>query len=161
MKWADDESLDLDYRNFKYSIPAKNSIVLFYKPGGTTSNCLWVLDTKDSLNPYLPDSIRAALAISDLSRIQSQPFSENYPDTRIYGKEPEHTWCYYYQKAALAYQNQDWQQITRLGNEAMEAGFNPSISQANSPQEWIPFIEGYARTGNWGLAAELSDQLSG
>jgi hypothetical protein len=62
----------------------------------------------------------------------------------IFGKEPPHDWCYYFQKAGLARQFKDWSQISRLGDEAHKLGFGP-----NNPQEWLPFIDGYARAGRW------------
>jgi hypothetical protein len=82
--------------------------------------------------------------VSNLSRIEPLPAADGYPPTEIFGKEPAHNWCYYFQKADLARQLGDWQSVVRLGNEAQEKGFSPS-----SPQEWLPFIEGYAYTGQW------------
>ena len=74
----------------------------------------------------------------------------------IFGSEPEHDWCYTYQKASLAKQVGDWETVVELGDEAEAQGIAPDSTEANSPQEWLPFIEGYARTGDWGRAAELT-----
>ena len=70
----------------------------------------------------------------------------------IYGPEPVHGWCYYFEKADLARQFGDWETVTRLGDEAFSIDDYP-----NSPVERFVFIEGYAHTGQWKRAIELSN----
>jgi hypothetical protein len=62
-----------------------------------------------------------------------------------------HDWCYYFQKANLAHQRGDWQAVADLGDEAKAKGYT-----AQDANEWLPFIEGYARIGRWDIALELS-----
>ena len=69
----------------------------------------------------------------------------------LFGKEPAHTWCYYYEKAELARQVGDWITVTSLGNEARAQGFVPGDAL-----EWLPFIEGYVITGDYQDAREIS-----
>jgi hypothetical protein len=90
-----------------------------------------------------------ALPISNLDRIDRQ--SRGSPLKTIFGGEPRHDWCYYYQKADLARQFKDWQEVARLGDEAQQLGFGP-----NNPQEWMPFIEGYAMAGRWQAAVDTT-----
>ena len=45
------------------------------------------------------------------------------PPPMLFGPEPPHTWCYYFQKADLARQRGDWDEVARLGDEARELGF--------------------------------------
>jgi hypothetical protein len=71
----------------------------------------------------------------------------------IFGKEPEHTWCYYFQIASLAHQFGDWQAVSKLGDEAEGKGFSPA-----SPHEWLPFIEGYAHSGQWDKALDRTQR---
>ncbi|NPV56663.1 MAG: hypothetical protein HPY76_08340 [Anaerolineae bacterium] len=61
----------------------------------------------------------------------------------LFGDEPAHTWCYFFQKAELARQNHDWDEINRLGDEAEAGGW-----QASQPAEYLPFLEAAARAGN-------------
>jgi hypothetical protein len=61
--------------------------------------------------------------------------------TDIFGKEPVHGWCYYYEKAALASQMGDWSTAIALGDEARENGFSPL-----DPVEWTPFLRAYVAT---------------
>ena len=63
------------------------------------------------------------------------------------------TWCFYYQKASLAVQNQDWKEAARLGDIAFGLDDYP-----NDASERLPFIEGYAMTGDWEKAKLYSDQ---
>jgi hypothetical protein len=65
------------------------------------------------------------------------------PPEEIFGAEPEHGWCYYYQAAGLARQQGDWEQVARLGQQAQAAGLSPI-----DPSEWLPFMEAYALTGD-------------
>jgi hypothetical protein len=69
----------------------------------------------------------------------------------LFAPEPEHQWCYYFEKADLASQFDDWETVTRLGDEAFALKDYP-----NSPLERFVFIEGYAHTGDWDRALKLS-----
>jgi hypothetical protein len=69
----------------------------------------------------------------------------------IYYPEPEHGWCYYFEKADLAKQFGDWEEVVRLGNTALKLGDHP-----NNPVERFVFIEGYAHVGDWEQAIKLS-----
>ena len=60
----------------------------------------------------------------------------------ILGAEPAHGWCYYYQKAALDRQKNDWNSVVALGDKALAAGFYPS-----DKIEWMPFLQAYVSLG--------------
>ena len=61
------------------------------------------------------------------------------PPQALFGNEPSHGWCYYYQKAELARQQGNWDEIVKLGDEAQKLGFHP-----NDLLEWMPFLQAYA-----------------
>ncbi len=86
----------------------------------------------------------------------------NQPDRKIpaqiFGAEPPHGWCYYYQKASLAKQRQDWEEVVRLGNEAASNGLQPD---SGYEMEWMPFYEGYAYQKLYDQANELGNILKG
>ena len=69
----------------------------------------------------------------------------------LFGKEPPHDWCYYFEKAELARQIGDWETVAALGDEARAQGFIPGDAL-----EWLPFIEGYVITGDYQSAREIS-----
>ncbi len=138
-----------DFRTFNFIGSSLDSLAIYYKPGA--GRCLWVLSPQDADNPEVPELTRQALPVSNLSRIEAEPAAGGYPPTDLFGKEPEHTWCYYYQKAELARQFDDWQSVIRLGEEARQKGF-----AAGNAHERLVFIEGYARSGGWEQARELT-----
>jgi hypothetical protein len=148
-------TIEQSLRNFRFEGDSRHGLVIDYQPD--VIDCLIVLSPEDTDLPDLPGFTRRALALSDLSRIQIE--ASPPPDTRIFGPEPERGWCYLYQKAALAQQLEDWEEVVRLGDAAQAQGFNPRKSASDTPQGWLPFIEGYAMTGQLDRAVELSQTL--
>jgi hypothetical protein len=61
------------------------------------------------------------------------------PPVHVFGAEPEHGWCYYYQKADLARQRGEWEEIPLLLNQALDKGQYP-----NDSLEWMPFLQASA-----------------
>ncbi len=69
----------------------------------------------------------------------------------VFGPEPVHDWCYYYQKASLARQQEDWKQVVSLGREAREQGLG-----ASAAVEWMPFIQAYAILDDYESLEQIS-----
>ncbi len=124
-----------------------SSIVLFnYEPPG----CLRVLDPEiDSVNRLLPESLRDIDQYSNQAVILFERQAEL--PAQFYGDEPTYNWCYYFEQAELARQMGDWGQVTALADTAFTLDDHP-----NDPIERFVFIEGYAHTGDWEKAVELS-----
>lgn len=91
--------------------------------------------------------------ISHLERIITNPPNPVRPPEDIFGEEPEHGWCYYYQKADLARQLNDWPRVVTLYEEAEEKELRSKFGF-----EYVPFIEAYAQVGNWQSAFDLSKE---
>jgi hypothetical protein len=142
-----------EFRSFNFTGYSLNSLAIFYKPGA--GRCLWVLSPDDVDNPDLSDITRSVLPATNLSRILENPEADGYPPTTIFGAEPEHTWCYYFERADLARQYGQWEQVVQLGKQAKQKGYSPE-----DPQEWIPFIEAYAHTGQWDTALKKTEEIS-
>ena len=124
-----------------------DAVAFYFKPPA----CLRLLDpVLDVDSRFLSDEslMREASALSNADRILADPEAVL---PAIYGPEPAHGWCYYFEKADLAAQFGDWETVTRLGDEAFQIDDYP-----NNPLERFPFIEGYAHAGQWGRAVELS-----
>ncbi len=143
---SDGLAVQRQLRSYWYKGTSRDSLVVFYEPEG--GRCLWVLSPEDDDNPELPEITVNALPASNLGLIGPEA-TLGFPPEAIFGPEPEHTWCYYYQKAELARQMGDWKTVLTLGDEAWDKGFSP-----NNPQEWLPFIEAYAYTGRWSDAVD-------
>jgi hypothetical protein len=69
--------------------------------------------------------------------------SAPHPAEFIFGPEPAHTWCYYYQQAELALQRGDWDRIVQIGDEVTQLNLSP-----NDRIEWTPFLQAYAFVGD-------------
>jgi hypothetical protein len=61
------------------------------------------------------------------------------PPANVFGSEPAHNWCYYYQKADLARQRDEWEKIPPLLAQALNEGQYP-----NDGLEWMPFLQASA-----------------
>jgi len=133
------------FRTFEFNGSSLNSLVMYFKPGG--GRCLWVLSPDDSGLLELPEITRQALPVANLSRILPQPAGPGGPPVELFGAEPEHSWCYVYQKAELARQQGLWGEVIELGEQAAQKGLSPG-----NPYEKLPFIEAQARSASWQAA---------
>jgi len=141
------------FRTLSFKSDAPASILVETRPA--RGNCLWVLDATYQDDPYLSDRMRAYLPASSLGRIGNRP-AAGYPPRDFFGKEPERSWCYFFEKGDLARQLGDWTQAAGLADQAIERGYQPSTQGANSPHEWVPFIEAYAHEERWEEARDLT-----
>jgi hypothetical protein len=137
-------------RTFRFTGNSRDSLVVFYAP--EWGRCTQVLTAMDADDAELPSITRRVLSISDVGRITATgPIDGWTPPESIFGPEPPHDWCYYYEKASLAAQYKDWAQVVTLGKDVDAQGYRPDFAR-----EWLPFIEAYARTGDWEQAQKLS-----
>jgi hypothetical protein len=147
-----DVPIRYSYTAGEFNGNTSQAIVFYYDPPA----CLRLLDPDlDPDNRLIsPGSLmREASALSNADGILAEETAV-MPD--IYAPEPEHKWCYYFQKADLARQFGDWDEVVRLGDIAFELGDYP-----NDPVERFVFIEGYAHMGQWRRALELSAESYG
>lgn len=142
--------IEYPYRAAKFSGSTSKALVLFFSP----PRCLKVLEPDmDNNLPYKPDYLPPAMPLSNLNLILPSPTQPAVPPKRFFGNEPDHDWCYYFEKAELAAQIGDWEQVVRLA----EGAFNSNREFGReTASELTPFIRGYAYTGEWNKAIELS-----
>jgi hypothetical protein len=136
-----------EFDNISVSVRRDNSLGLDYTEG----RCVKILSPDDLLNYNLPDDFRPVAGFSNPALVL--PKSSLRPAQRIFGREPQPNWCYYFQKAELARQLADWDRVIALKKEADQAGFEPLDAY-----ELFPFIEAYAMRADWGPAQKLSSQ---
>jgi hypothetical protein len=124
-------AVDTDYGN----------ILVLSQP--TPASCVHVIDGQRPLISVSdPGNVLLVSPSSDVENVivDSEPF---IPQDFAFGPEPEHKWCYYFEKAELALQLGHWEQAALLGEEAIRLHQHPE-----DQSEWIPFLEAYALTGN-------------
>ncbi|MEJ5224690.1 MAG: hypothetical protein WHV44_09565, partial [Anaerolineales bacterium] len=145
------QPIEQDYLAAAFSGSTSHMLVIDFSPPA----CLRVYDPAADLGiPMLPGDLRDVQPLSNLEQIVTAPPVAAVPAPEyIFGPEPPHNWCYYYQKADLARQMGDWAEVARLGDLAFALDDNP-----NEASERVVFIEGYARVGRWDEALMLTRQ---
>jgi hypothetical protein len=140
-------NLPLTYGKF---IGSTSQAVGMYFNINNPNECVRILDQVYKGDPNFNEGIRNIIPISNLDEI-SVGDTSNVPNPDIFGTEPSHTWCYFFEKADLARQMKDWKTVLHLGTEAEAKSFVPF-----SGGEYLPFIEAFAQTGQWSKANDLS-----
>ena len=139
--------INLDLRRVAFQGSTSQAITIYMPQNG----CLRVLDPArgDEITYHRQSRFLVeAIPLSDPSRI----IVDSDQTAKLpFLSEPEHTWCYYYAKAELAYQKDDWNQVIHLMEEAISLGYEPG-----DPFEWLTYIEAQALTGNVEAAGQLS-----
>jgi hypothetical protein len=105
--------------------------------------CVHIMDSRWSeISAADPALIGLAAPTSRIENVilESQP---HIPPVVVFGTEPLHEWCYYYQKAQLARQHADWAAIAEIGDEAARLDLRP-----NDQIEWMPFLQAGAVLGD-------------
>ncbi|MGD8405910.1 MAG: hypothetical protein PVJ21_19805 [Anaerolineales bacterium] len=100
--------------------------------------------------PVLPRTAADALVLSNPEQIISKR-TGTLELPAMLGPEPEHQWCYYFEKADLARQAGDWAQVAEIGDQVFSIPYYP-----DDFSEYLSFIEAYARIGRWEDARELT-----
>jgi len=145
------ELLVKDYRGLVFSTRSTRDLVFYYQPADA---CLWVLTPRDVNNPFLPLAHRELVANSNTANILPEPGEGLTAPAHIFGAEPERDWCYYFEKADLARQFEDWPRVLALMAAAQQQGLG-----SRHGFEWLPLLEAYAANADWPQAVETSRQI--
>jgi len=143
------QPISFDYRTVDFKGSTSQAVTIIVP----SNACLRVLDSLyagGDTYEQQPRFLRNAIPLSDPSLIITEAATPVLP-AALFGKEPPHEWCYYFEKGELARQVGDWEKVVMLGDEARAQGFAPGDAL-----EWLPFIEGYVLTGDYDTARELS-----
>lgn len=124
------------------------NILVLSRPSLTS--CVQLLDgTQLELSAFEDNKIKLVAPFSKAENVVLDAEFHTPPST-IFGDEPPHEWCYYYEKASLARQRGEWDEVVRLGEETLRKNFVPQ-----DPIEWLPFLQAYARAGNTDRLIEI------
>lgn len=144
-----------EYDNRKNIITYANyrNILIMSQP--SASACVRVIDGMRPENSLQdPEAIRTMSPYSEIEHVLASETPHTPPEV-VFGPEPAHGWCYFYQKADLARQQGDWDAVLEFGQQAFDQNLAPA-----DPIEWMPFLQAYAMTGNREQITELAPQLS-
>ncbi|MCJ7701924.1 MAG: hypothetical protein MUO62_10095, partial [Anaerolineales bacterium] len=140
----------MGYGPIQFEGSTSQALLVYYNPPA----CLRVLHPQYDKNlPGTPDLLEEAIPFSNLNRILVEADSPAALPGNLYAdsSSAENQWCYYFQKADLARQMEDWERIATLGEIAFKLEDSP-----NHASERVPFIEGYAHVGDWDTALDLT-----
>jgi hypothetical protein len=144
--------VESNYRTVHFQSTTSNIVMIFLPSDG----CLRVLDplyVSQEASPGLPENLTKHIDLSNISQLVANSGNQANP-TQYFGKEPSRTWCYYFEKAELARQSNDWGEVIRDYESAASAGYS-----ALQPAENLVFIEAFARQGNIKKAEQLTDAV--
>jgi hypothetical protein len=147
------ERQQYDNRKNIVTYPNYRNILILTQP--TADSCVHVIDgSQPEYSRDEKDSIRVVGPYSEIEHVLTDE-SPNAPPKVVFGPEPPHEWCYYYEKANLARQRGDWDEVLTLGNEALDKGFAPQ-----DDIEWIPFLQAYAIAGDVQRLTEMASAIA-
>ena len=127
----------------------EGSIAISFEPG--LGQCLWVMRPEYASAKSFSQTMRQLASISYVDRIQQAPLREDSFLLKYLYTNPEQDWCYYYEKADLAYQYEEWDEVIQLWESAKQNNLQPE-----NGFEYLPFIEAYAHTGDWETAKSMT-----
>jgi hypothetical protein len=143
--------LEIPYRTVSFNGNTTDSVVIYKEADG----CLRVLDPLYNNAETVPGAsfyLMNAIPLSNLGLIFTEaPAPKMEPS--IFGSEPAHGWCYIYAQAEIARQQGNWEEVTNLFREAQKEDLKPVL-----PVEYLPFIEGFANTGDFSTAIKLTER---
>ncbi len=119
------------------------------------NGCVRIIDgAAPELSPADEDRLKLIAPRSRLDAVITDGESP-IPPVAIFGAEPEHGWCYFYQKADLARQRGEWEKIPALLKQALNGGYYP-----NDSLEWMPFLQAAAIQDDVKQAREMTKILT-
>ena len=139
------------YRSHTMSIDPGNVLIAVQS---STDSCVRVLDARWPTFSIADDpALRAVAESSRVDNIATAP-SPN-PAAGLFGAEPPHTWCYYFERASLAAQQGGWAEVAHLQDEAALLGLHP-----NDQVEWMPFLQAQAILGDHKAMKDISTRIN-
>ena len=140
-KYREEKRIYQDFRSSLFSAKNDEAVVYFYSPPG----CLRVLDPEQhsDLNIF-PDSYKDFLYLSDpKGRIDPAGTPSDFLQKEVFKQPIAQNWCYYFQKADLARQTEDWETIAAIGDEVLP------VMKAGEASEYFVYIEAYINLDRW------------
>lgn len=132
--------------SYKFSVDKKQITFIYYD-----GNCPHVLLPDYSFEYKISDPrIEPLITLSSTEGILTAN-ARISPPSDLFGKEPTKDWCYYFSKADLARQDEDWDKVIALEEEALNLFGFPE----KNPRQLFLLIEGLALEGNWEKVQEL------
>ncbi|PKN88244.1 MAG: hypothetical protein CVU46_01635 [Chloroflexi bacterium HGW-Chloroflexi-8] len=128
-------------RSLSFEGSTSDAIVFYEAP---EQRCIWIVNPDDAYLPGLDSEVRDLFSISHVDRIANNEKLNNKVVDQLFGAETIHNWCYFFQKAELANQFENWEEVDNIKKDAENANEKPEHGR-----ELFPFIEAYAHLNQW------------
>ena len=139
--FAEDEVITGKLRSLSFSGSTSDALVFYEEPN---QRCYWFVNPDDAYLPGLNQEQKDLFSISHLDQIKNVDGTNSKIVNQLFGAEINHDWCYFYQKAELAAQFENWNEIENLKVEAENIG-----EQSEHGRELYPFIQAFAHLDQW------------
>ena len=134
------------FRSAEFVQQNDNIVVYSYSPPA----CLRVVDKEHHGDlPIFPQSYDDFLYLSDLSLIKTAAEPDTFIMDNIFKSPITENWCYWFQKADIASNKGDWEQVAEIGDNVLNS------MKAGEGSEYLVYAEAYARLGRWNDAVDL------
>lgn len=143
------ETLDAAYATLRFRGNPEQIITLYFN--SQAGECLRVLGPEYADYTRIPPPVKEAAKLSRPENILPDAKSDSHLRDVILGAGKTQSWCYYYQKGALAAQFGNWEEAIRLWDQSRREKVFP-----RSGYEFLPFIEARIHAGDWKEAVELT-----
>jgi hypothetical protein len=148
----DFDKLDLVIKYVSIHYNYKNILVITQP---TENSCVHVIDQRwPEISIYDDPLVNIGALRSNTENVIIETDSR-IPKGYIFGKEPAHNWCYYYQMADLSRQQGKWSEIAALEQEAAKLKLHP-----NDQIEWMSFLQAYAFLGDKTKIKQISTRIN-
>jgi hypothetical protein len=148
-----DQEINRTSRVFNF-IGNTSDMITIYQP---EQGCLQVISPDTDPKSFQHDQYAHLWAklipLSDLSRIETEAVEAILPP-QYFEEVSTNQWCYYFQRASLAGQEEKWDSVIEVYNQAKQHGFSP-----RSSSEWLPLIQASLHAGELDLALEASSKI--
>ena len=130
-----------DFRGSIFGAKGDETLVYLYAPPA----CLRIIDPEQhsGLNIF-PENYKNFMFLSDpKGRIDPEGKGTSFLFDEVFHEPVEKNWCYYFQKADLARQTEDWETIAAIGDDVL-----PKM-KAKEASEYFIFTEAYMNLDRW------------
>ena len=150
----EDQPVESNFRSFEFN-GNTSSMIVFHQP---SVGCFRVLSPSNSAGEFLYSRRmgfwNSAIPLSNLDQIITNPETPKVPPQEYFGRENQDQWCFYFEKADLARQQQQWNEVIQWYGEAQEKGYKP-LTDA----EWLPLVDAYLNQNDLQKALEITNLI--
>jgi hypothetical protein len=145
------DTAESTYRSHTMSIDSGDVLLAIQS---SSDSCVRFLDARwPTFSAGDDPALRSVAAASRVENIAQG--NAPVPPAWLFGNEPVHGWCYYFERASLAAQQGDWPQVARLQDEAARMALHP-----NDQIEWMPFLQAQAYLGDLPAVKEIATRIN-